>query len=314
MEDLLMISPHLHLFNEIHTEYFRLTAMACQEDLAYEELYDVLFRDVSRHPSIYFQVIFGMNDIYAERCSLILCTYADILRKKGKIKKCQTVLQLLQHHVLKAYQATALPLSGSVSVPSSASNHRPQRPRQKRSNPSQIQCCKALTYKFNDIRIDINSTLGIQETAVQALREACLHELEQQFGFEQQTWLVVLFSIVGPSYQESITCEKILNMADEVLWQALLLNSRSITPLSGPTYDVNLQKCHGCDLMETSRGDFEECSNCLRVYYCCHCCQARHWKIHKKECFCANTTTKATASTTLVKRKKRALSFVPWRM
>jgi hypothetical protein len=288
MEDLLEVAPHLQLFNEVHTEYFRLTALACQEDLASEEIYDVLFRDVSRHSSVYFQVIFEMNDIYAERCSLMLCTFANILRKKGNTRKCQAVLQLLEHKILKAYQESALPLSSS---------NRPRRHR-RRSNPSQIQCCKALTYKFNDIRIDINSELGVQETAVQALREACLYELEQQFGFEQQKWLVVLFAIVGPSY-ETMTCQKIQNMNDDVLWQALLHNCRSAT--SGPTYDVVLKKCHGCDLMETSRGDFEECSRCFRVYYCCHCCQARHWKAHKKEC-------RAAASA----KRRRTLSFVPW--
>ena len=100
--------------------------------------------------------------------------------------------------------------------------------------------------------------------AVQALREACQYELEEQFDFEQQKWLVVLFSIVGPGY-ESLTQDDSFQLFDEQLWQALMHQSRNSGQVSGPTYDVELKKCHGCDRIEASRGEFEECSKCLKV-------------------------------------------------
>ncbi|CAB9504623.1 expressed unknown protein [Seminavis robusta] len=288
-EDLLLVAPHLHLFNEVHTEYVRRRTKHCHEDMDCEELYTLLFRDIRRHASVYVHVLFQMNDLYAEKCSVILCILAHILRIKGKNEPCRQVLDLLDGTVLKVYQQRAL-LSSKLRRYSN--NHR-------RRPTKQIQRCKALTYKVNDVRIDIHSQPGgVQTTALEALREACHYELEQQFAFEQQKWLVVLFSIVGPSY-EQLTNLDIQSVHDETLWQALLQHNR---PSSA--YHVELGKCHGCDRLESTRGEFEECSNCLKVAYCSYECQLQDWKkSHKKQC-CRHTDHFV--------QRKRPLSFVPW--
>ena len=310
MEDLLEVTPHIHLFNEVHTEFYRRTAMSCESDFCCEELYFLLYTDIRQHPSIYMDVMFQMNDIYAERCAGIIGTLANILRHKGKPKACLHVLEL-QGQILKKYQALVVPfplqafdyspLSSSNTTTTSATKdktrNRTRSGHNRRINRAQIKCCRALTYRYNDLRIDIHSQMTAATTtegdtleqydsrtaAVQALREACQYEREEKYDFEQQKWLVVLFSIIGPDY-ESLTQADIQALEDEQLWQALMHQSRNSGQASGPTFDVERKKCHGCDRIEDARGEFEECSKCLKVSYCSFECQKSHWKAHKKEC------------------------------
>jgi hypothetical protein len=269
MENLLEVAPHLHLFNEVHKEYFMRSALTIENDLDCEDLYILLYHDIVQNPTVYFQVIFTMGDIYSERCVGMLCTLASILRQKDKGKKCLQVLELTDQ-ILEKYQAFSMPTSASL------------RGRRRRLCRPQIRCCRALTYKFNDIRIEACSQMGERNAAVEALRQACQYEIEENYTFEKQKWLVVLFSIAGPSY-EHLTKVQLEAIEDESLWQALLHRSRS-SQSSGPTFDVDLRKCHGCDKMEKTRGEFEECPKCLKVYYCNYECQLRHHKIHKKKC------------------------------
>ena len=304
IEDLLDVAPHIHLFNEVHTEFFRRSAFGGESDACCEELYFILYVDIQQHPAIYMEAIFEMNDIYAERCAGIMGVLAKILRNKGKPKSCLHVLQL-QGQILKKYQALAMPrfdITGTEDANSNTTKNRTRSGRNRRINRAQIKCCRALTYKYNDLRIDVHSQMASaaastedavaakQNTqknaasAVEALREACQYELEEKYDFEQQKWLVVLFSIVGPDY-ESMTQADIRALKDDQLWQALMHQSRNSGVVSGPTYDVEMRKCHGCDRIEKhSRGEFEECSKCFKVSYCSFECQKAHWKVHKKEC------------------------------
>lgn len=300
MEDLLDVAPHIHLFNEVHTEFFRRSAFGGESDFCCEELYFILYMDIQQHPAIYMEVIFEMNDIYAERCAGIMAVLAKILRNKGKPKSCLHVLRL-QGQILKAYQSLVLPRVASTEDVNG--KNRTRQSRHRRIHRAQIQCYRALTYRYNDLRIDIHSQIASTATsttedaatnkedtrtnvtsAVEALREACQYELEEKYDFERQKWLVVLFSIVGPDY-ESLTQADIRALDDDQLWQALMHRSRNSGVVSGPTYDVEMRKCHGCDRIEThSRGEFEECSKCFKVSYCSFECQKAHWKVHKKEC------------------------------
>jgi len=176
-----------------------------------------------------------------------------------------------------------------------------------------------MTYQYNDLRIDVHCQLAAAETenndsnndndqtttttttttttasdlannehrkeAVQALRDACIYERDEDYDFQQQKWLVVLFSIVGPKY-ETLMRTEIQALSDEELWRALLTQSRhsSSNRASGPTFDVELKKCHGCHATEQTRGEFEECSKCFEVSYCSYECQKQHWKVHKQKC------------------------------
>lgn len=54
-----------------------------------------------------------------------------------------------------------------------------------------------------------------------------------------------------------------------------------------------LQKCalDGCTAVEQNIHDFQSCSRCKMVKYCCQEHQRQHWKVHKKSC-CAPCETK----------------------
>lgn len=288
MEDLLDVAPHIHLFNEVHTEYYWRTAMSCECDLQCEPLYYLLFDDIRRHSEIYFNVLFQMNDIYVERCAGMLYTLASILRHRGKLQECLKVLHI-NRGVIRRYQE----ISNVTTVSTTATKGQqqpvtPRRRRRRKMSRSQQRCCRLLTYKFNNLCIDTNAQMGHRQAAVSALRDACQYEAEEGLDFEHQRWLDVLFHVAGPAYKD-LSTKDIAAMDDEKLWQALLLKTCTLSSSvdeggTGPTFDVTLNRCHGCNRIEETRGEFEECSRCLKVNYCSYDCQDRHWKVHKKHC------------------------------
>ena len=108
MDDLMDVAPHIHLFNEVHKEFFRRTALKLENDLDCEELYFLLYQDIRQHPAVYFDVVFELNDIYSERCAGMLCSLANILRRKNELKLCLEVLEM-NLRILKIYQDRCLP-------------------------------------------------------------------------------------------------------------------------------------------------------------------------------------------------------------
>lgn len=195
---------------------------------------------------------------YSERCVGILGTLATILRQRGEVDECLEILEL-DAKVLEFYQqASSLP----------------------RTPQGQIDCCRGLTYKYHQIKVNAHNQKGHKKEAVASFKECVKYELEENYTFQQQQWAFILLSAFGVNERSQLE-----SMSDDQMWQVLqTLQTQFGSAKADLHQHVVLRKCEQCGIQEDKRGDHKTCSKCKVSTYRSRAYQKAHWKTHKREC------------------------------
>ena len=104
-------------------------------NLECERYYQDLYKDICEHEYTWFHVIFKVNTTqpqHCERSTGILGTLCTLLRQRGDLEACMSIMPMYTR-VLGRYQQ----MSAREPV-----------------DPGQVFCCDGLTYKYHLIRIN----------------------------------------------------------------------------------------------------------------------------------------------------------------
>lgn len=254
-----VIQPRMAKLSMAHLRFEMFAKLYGNSNMEYERYYRDLYQDICEHKDTWFNFVFKEDTRetqHCERATGILGTLCTLLRQRGDLKECMEIMPMYTK-VLERYQQMSAARPGV--------------------EEEQVDCCKALTYKYHLIRINCGIQLRDCKMACKSFRAAVEYELLPGCPFEEY-WSMMIPMFGG--------LEGFRTASDEETWRILLLGSDD-TPQNAL---VQLRKCGACEKEEECLGDYKFCSRCHKRPYCSKECQASDWKVHKLLCGNKNTT------------------------
>ena len=200
-----------------------------------------------------------MHSEHAEHTCGILGTLATLLRQRGSLEECETVLDC---------EAWVIAIYG----------------RHCRAGTSRaaLRCHDGLHYKYMIIRTNLYGQQGRFRECVPLFRALCHHELDYDVQNDMYLWLIfaVLHRRPAKKTVDRMTDDECVRCVRRPFDAA----GRDFHEQENKQPKVTLATCAACGSTEPALCTFARCAGCKKVSYCGPACQKTHWKAHKKAC------------------------------
>ena len=219
-------------------------------------------------------------EVWAERCSGLLGTYATILRQRGEYARCQAVMRLYTR-VIERYEAMTVATAPSKSNTERAATKR---------------CVDGLFYTYLLIKFNLAgpTNTGTIMTANLAdigrdYRRVAAYEIST--GIHARGTDNFAFMLSGAGRVTLKTLKKLNDRKLGLLYRKAMelfadpkTKQRSDRTDAKQKKKVAFHQCAMCNSTESFLNDYMKCSRCGRVFYCSKECQVKHWPVHKATC------------------------------
>ena len=251
-----------------------------------EKILAVLYETMLEEEDAFFRLFENPAiEVWPERCSGMIGTYATILRQRGEYARCTAVMRLYTR-VIERYEAMTKLTAPSKDVIERAATK---------------QCLDGLYYKYLLIKFNLLRNLD------PACESVDLKELGRDFrrvsAYEISTGIVArdgdnFAFMLQPKPITLSSLKSMTNARLGVLYRGVMrthvcsdTNSAKKVRKSMDKKEarakkkVALHQCAMCYKTEEFLNDFRKCARCSRKWYCSRDCQCNHWKHgHKQLC------------------------------
>ena len=225
-----------------------------------ERKYYAYYEDLMRDKDSWLQFLGEYdNNVFAERSCKVLGTLATILRQRGDVDECEVVLEM-EGLILPLYERHAFASEGY----------------------SGLYLFEALEYKYNRIRYNLYFQTSRKERSVQLFRNLAAYEIQREFiePGEPSEYASLIPLLLGVP----ATMRNLAELRDADFQTMVDTMEKFNSALPPRKSKADKKTCAECFKKEDFRGDFNLCSGCKRVAYCCRACQKANWKEHKLQC------------------------------